>query len=290
MKRNFWLRKLPLAVLVCGMVVTAAAWQDHSATNTRNIADTTPNKHREKKIRDIDDAIAELERGEQELHRSLKEMDFSKIEKQIRESIESSQVDAAKIRADIEKAMKDIDVTKMRAEMDKAMKELDAAKMKMDKAEFKDIDVAKVKAEIEKAMKEVDIAKIKAETDMALAKVDMEKLQKEINESRKLDLDKMKEEMKELKPTIEKSLKEAHEGIEKAKAELKAYKGFIDGLDKDGLINKKGEYTIEHENGELTINGKKQSQEVYNRYRGFLEKQKNFTIKKSSDDFDLDID
>lgn len=290
MKRNFWLRKLPLAVLVCGMVVTAAAWQDHSATNTRNIADTTPNKHREKKIRDIDDAIAELERGEQELKRSLKDVDFSKIEKQIRESIEASQVDVAKIRADVEKAMKDIDLTKMRVEMDKAMKELEVAKLQIDKAELKDVDVAKVKVEIEKAMKEVDVAKIKAEVDMALAKVDMEKLQKEINETRKLEIDKLKEEMKDLKPQIERSMKEAHEGIEKAKAELKAYKGFIDGLDKDGLIDKSKEYTIEHENGELTINGKKQSQEVYNRYRSFLEKQKNFTIKKSSDDFDIDVD
>lgn len=290
MKRNFWLRKLPLAVLVCGMVVTAAAWQDHSATNTRNIADTTPNKHREKKIRDIDDAIAELERGEQELNRSLKNMDFSKIEKQIRESIESSQVDAAKIKTDIENALKEIDVTKMRAEMDKAMKELDAAKLKMDKAEFKDMDVTKVKAEIEKAMKEIDVAKVKAEADMALARVDIEKIQKEISETRKLELDKLKEEMKNLKPEIEKSMKEAHEEMEKAKAELKAYKGFIDGLDKDGLIDKKKEYTIEHENGELTINGKKQSQEVYNRYRSFLDKKKNFTIKKSSDDFDINMD
>ena len=75
--------------------------------------------------------------------------------------------------------------------------------------------------------------------------------------------------------------------IEKAKAEMKEYKGFVDGLEKDGLINKKEGYTIQHRNGELIINGKKQPADVYNKYRTFLKKHEKFTIKKSDDDFNI---
>ena len=71
---------------------------------------------------------------------------------------------------------------------------------------------------------------------------------------------------------------------------MKEYKEFVDGLEKDGLINKKEEYTIKHDNGELLINGKKASDATYKKYKSFLEKRKKFTIEKSADDFNIDID
>ncbi len=78
--------------------------------------------------------------------------------------------------------------------------------------------------------------------------------------------------------------------IEKAKEELKEYKTFLDGLEKDGLINKKEDYTIKHKNGELIINGKTQPAGVYSKYRSFLEKHKRLSIEKSHDDFNIDLD
>ena len=78
--------------------------------------------------------------------------------------------------------------------------------------------------------------------------------------------------------------------MEKAKAEMKEYKTFVDGLEKDGLINKKSNYTIEHKNGALIINGKKQPTNVYNKYRSFLQKHKKLKIEKSGDDFNIDHD
>jgi hypothetical protein len=96
--------------------------------------------------------------------------------------------------------------------------------------------------------------------------------------------------MKKLGPQIEKEMEKAKVEIEKAKIEIKEYKSFVDGLEKDGLINKKEGYTIKHKNGELTINGKKQSPEVYSKYRNFLEKHKSFNITKSDDDFNIDND
>ena len=96
--------------------------------------------------------------------------------------------------------------------------------------------------------------------------------------------------MKNIKPEIDKSVAEARVSIEKAKEELVAYKGFIDGLEKDGLINKKENYTIEFKSGVLTVNGKKQPDSVVKKYQSFLKDRKDFTIKKDADDFDIDND
>ncbi|HEU4633658.1 MAG TPA: hypothetical protein VFS22_06720, partial [Flavisolibacter sp.] len=71
---------------------------------------------------------------------------------------------------------------------------------------------------------------------------------------------------------------------------LTSYKSFIDGLDKDGLINKKETYTIEYKGGELTINGKKQPGEIVSKYSDFLKGHKDFTIKKDEDNFNIDND
>jgi hypothetical protein len=105
-----------------------------------------------------------------------------------------------------------------------------------------------------------------------------------------LDMEKMQADLSKIGPEIEKSMENAKVEIEKAKEEMKEYKEFIDGLEKDGLINKKEAYTIKHDNSELFINGKKASDATYNKYRKFLEKRKKFTIEKSADDFNIDID
>jgi hypothetical protein len=103
-------------------------------------------------------------------------------------------------------------------------------------------------------------------------------------------MSRVKEEMEKIGPQIEKEMKKAKIGIEKAKEEIKEYKAFVDGLDKDGLIKKSEGYSIKHRDGELIINGKKASNETYLKYRSFLEKHPKFDIKKSDDDFDIDMD
>ena len=86
------------------------------------------------------------------------------------------------------------------------------------------------------------------------------------------------------------ALQKAKVEIEKAKAEIKEYKDFVNGLESDGLINKKEGYTLKHKDGELFINGKKASEQTYNKYRNFLDKHKKFSIEKDDDDFDIDMD
>ena len=111
-----------------------------------------------------------------------------------------------------------------------------------------------------------------------------------MEELKKTDFAKLEAEMKKLKPEVEKSMQEAKIGMQKAKTELQEYKAFVAGLDEQGLINKKQPYTIEHKNSQLRINGKAQPADVYNKYRSFLQKHKNFTLKKEADDFNIDVD
>jgi hypothetical protein len=117
----------------------------------------------------------------------------------------------------------------------------------------------------------------------------MKKVKEQLEEMKKTDFTKIEKEMKDLKPKIDAQLGKAKLEIEKAKTELKEYKAFEDGLAQDGLINKDEGYTIEHKDGELTINGKVQPEAVYNKYKKFLEKHKKFKLKKDDDDFDLDV-
>ena len=233
-----------VAVLVLAGFITIAQNRSSSPRQQQTqIKDTIP-QHRDGKVKDFDEAMQEVDRAMQELNIQLK--------KPI-------------------PPIPPVEVEKMKAELDRALK---------------DIDPEKMKAEIDKAMKQIDAEKIKADVEASLAKVDMEKMRKEIEHFKEIELPKLEEQMKKIQPEIEKSLKEAKENIEKAKAEIQEYKDFESSLEKDGLINKK-QYTIEHKNGVLTINGQKQPETVYNKYRNFLSKHKELTLKKNEEGLEI---
>ena len=165
-----------------------------------------------------------------------------------------------------------IDMEKMKADIDQALKDLDPARMK---------------AEMEKAMKDVDEAKLKTELQASMAKADFEKVRAELEKLKTVELPKIEAQMKDIQPRIEAEMKKAMESMEKAKKEMQEYKGFIEGLENDGLINKNSDYKIEHEGGQLKINGVAQPAGVYNKYKTFLEKHDNFTITKDGDGFNI---
>jgi hypothetical protein len=233
---------------------TYAAWDDNGYNN----CDTIPKK--EKKIRDLDDVLDELNGVDFR-------MDMEKMQRELNESMKK--LDMKKMRLDMEIAMHDVDFEKIQKEMQQSMSK---------------IDFGNIEKEMAKAMKDFDAAKLQKDLQESMSKkeIDMTKMQ--------LDMEKMQAELSKIGPEIEKSMEKAKVDIEKAKVEMKEYKEFVDGLEKDGLINKKEEYTIKHDNGELLINGKKVSDATYKKYRSFLDKHKKFTIEKSDDDFDIDID
>jgi hypothetical protein len=266
MKRNFLYQQLPLVLLCLGLVFTASSWQGHPQKTKINTIDTVPDTH--KKVTDIDDALDQLEKSRTQMERSLQDIDWKKIQN----SVKNAQIDVEKIKTQIAETMKAVDVGKLNTEIQNSMK---------------DIDMKKVQTSIDKAMKEVDIEKLKANLDASMAKIDMEKIKQEIEKASTIDMRKVEEEMKNIGPQIEKSMKDATLNMEKAKTELKMYKSFIENLDRDGLIDKTKNYTIEYKNGALTINGKKQPAEVMKKYSSFLQNRKEFRIKKDEDGFNI---
>ena len=270
--------RLRLLLLTIALTVGLVSWDYKQTPGKYQQAtnDTTPKKKsidREKKIRDLDDVLDELNAVD------MKE-EMEKAKKEIAE------------------AMKNFDGDKIRLEIDKALKEVDMAKIGKEVQEsLTKVDFNKIKEEVANALKEVDMAKIQKEVQESLAKVDFEKIKEEIQKVKEVDMSKLEadmkklgEEMKELSPKLEKEMEKAKAEIEKAKAEIKEYKNFVDGLENDGLINKKEGYTLKHKDGELFINGKKASEKTYSKYRSFLEKHKKFKIEKTDDNFDIDMD
>jgi len=285
MKRIFWLKQLPIILIVMAMVITAVAWHGQPGKTTHTITDTIPDKN---KVKNIDDALEQLEKSKKELERTLQQKDW---EKEMNEALDKSHFDAEKMKKQIDEAVKQIDAKKMQEDITKAMKEVDLEKMKVElQQNLEKVDLTQMKEQIEKAMKQVDAAKIQADINSSIAKIDMEKIKLELDKVKEIDFNGMEESLKKMKPELEKSMQSAKESIEKAKKELVEYKGFIDGLDKDGLIDKEKNFTIQYKNGDLIINGKKQSAEVVKKYNSYLKGKKDFTIKKDEDHFNIDKD
>lgn len=243
---------LAAGLAICIGLISWDYQQPHSGLKTADTADTTPRKsNREKKVRDLDEAIAELEQTDLEAAMN-------------------------KARIEMEKAFREVDADKIRQQVDEALKQVDFGKVQAElKAALSQLDCAAIQAEITKAMEEVDLAKINAETEAALAKVNWEKVQE--------DMRRTKEELKNLGPEMEKAKAE----LEKAKNTLIEYRAFVHALDAEGLIDKKGTYSIEHREGDLLINGKKASAAVYEKHQAFLSKHGTFKLSKTADGVQL---
>lgn len=306
---TFSASRIALVILAAGLTIGLVSW-DHRQAPGRfapGVNDTVPKikTDRDKKVRDLDDVMDELEafdmketmeKVRKELAEAMKDFDGTKIRLEMEKAMKD--VDFEKIQREFKESMSKVDFDKIKSEMAEAMKSFDMEKLELElKESMAKVDFDKFKEEMAEAMKGIDLSKLELEFKESMNKIDMDKLKQELEKVKNIDmkeieeeLRKVKEEMNELGPRLEKDLEKAKTEIEKAKVELKEYKTFVDGLDKDGLINKKETYTLKHEDGELYINGKKASQEVYNKYRVFLEKHKKFSIKKDDDDFDIDMD
>ncbi len=270
----------PLVMALFAIILTVGlvSWGQKQSPGQygQSVNDTTPKRKStdmDKKIRDLDDVLDELDNADWKV-------DMNKIQKEIAEAMKS--INGDKIKMEIEKAMKEVDFAKIQKEVQESLAKVDFNKIKEEvAAAMKDLDVAKIQKEVQESLAKVDWDKMKVEMQQ-MKEVDMKKLDEEMK--------KLGEEMKELGPKMEKEMQKAKVEIEKAKVEIKEYKAFVDGLDNDGLINKKEGYSLKHKDGNLFINGKKASQQTYSKYRNFLEKHKKFNIEKSDDDFDIDMD
>lgn len=273
MNQKSILQKLPIVAIGVAIACTVLAFQQHPLKTKPAHTDTLPDRNR--KVRNIDDALEELERSKAEVDRSLKDIDFNKMEKEIQEATRNLQLDTKKMQEELAQAMKEVDKAKINAEIQKSLQEENLAKMK---------------ANLDSNMKSVDFDKLKAEIENSVAKVDWDKIHEELEKTKSVNMDSIQSNLKKIRPEIERSMKQAHESIDKARKELTGYKHFLDGLTNDGLINKTNDYTIQYKSGKLTINGTEQPASVMNKYQSFLKEKKDFTIEKSKDDFNIKND
>lgn len=217
-----------------------------------NSCDTVPDRdyNNSMKMKDFDKLINDLDKTYLQAMDEVKKVDLDKIMKDVELSLAS---------VNVEKIMKEVQLSLKQVDVDKIMEDV--------KNSLKDIKVehVNVSEEVEKALKE--------------ARVGMEKAKKEINEvdtkSISKDLEKARQEIEKSKLEISKIdfskiMSEAREGIDKAKEELRQIKAMFIEMEKDGLIDSKKGFKIEYKNKDLYIDGKKQSEEVTNKYRHYF--------------------
>lgn len=264
MKQLLSFKKWPLLVLALGMVITVAFSQPNSGHQKQSTTDTLPTK--QKKVRDLDEALAEIDRSEIELQQALKEIDYEKMNADIRDAMKNVEVDMAKAKEEVAKAMKEVDMQKISLEVQKAMKE---------------IDWEQIKKDVDSSLAKIDTEKMKAE--MEKAKVEMEKV-------RTIDFKRMQEDLAKIEPEVKKAMAEAKVEIEKARKEITGYKNLVAALEKDGLLKKGESYKIEYKSGELRVNGKTLSADATRRYSEYLSNKKDFTLKKDDDGLNIHHD
>ena len=242
---------LMLAGLCIIIIITAAAWQTgdkdkgDSSANTQSKGDTTEPRKRnydkdEFRMKDLDEAMQKLDEAMKDLDLHLKDIDVN-ISKEINEAL--AKIDFDKIGKDVEAELKNVDFDKINEQL---------------KEELKNIDLDKIKIEVNNSLKDAQ---------EEIKKIDMDKIKNEIQEMQlKINSD-------ELKQEIDDAMKGAKKEIEKATESLRQLKEFTDELQKDGLIDKKKGYTIEWKNdGELYINGQKQSKDLTDKYKKYYKK------------------
>ncbi len=216
----------------------------------QSMDDTFPDKNHEgsMKMKDLDELVGDLDKTLLQVGTELKNIDFTSIQK------------------DVEKALKDVDMQKIMREAELSIHSIDLDKIMADvKSSLKDIDWDKKSVEVGEAMREAKKEIEKAHHE--INHIDKDVIEKALEETRK-ELEKTKLEIKKI--DMDKIMAEAREGIGNAKEELRQIKAMFAEMEKDGLIDRKAGFSVEYKDKDLYINGKKQPENVTDKYRKYF--------------------
>ncbi|HEY8893289.1 MAG TPA: hypothetical protein VIM79_00625 [Niastella sp.] len=276
---------LSLSAVVTLLSFTGGPQQKQAIAN--HYYDTVPKKNQD---RDLDKELRALDKAQEQLQK-LKEKDWQEVQRNIEESI--SKIDVERIQQQVDEAIKKIDFEKINRQVQESLRKIDFDKIERDIEQslndIKKIDKEEIKREIDKARKQVNEAMEKEEwkENMKEAQQKSNEEVKKALENTKKELARVKEEMKQQKFDMKKQFDEARQEVDKAKAEVKGYQDMIYGMEKDGLLNTKEDYTIEYKDGDLFVNGKKQPQDVADKYKKNFKK-KTIAIKKQDGEVKID--
>ena len=293
------------------LLIVLAAWVDNPQNpqgNTSYQQDTIPTKKRIKSTResgdkDLDKELRQLDKAKEELE-TLSDKDWDKIRREVEESIKN--IDTDRIKREVEQSLKQVDMDRIQKEIEASLNKVDFNKIERDvEKAMKEVEITlnetDIKKELYKARKEIGKAKVEVEEQLKnkdwqkevqeeLQKVNSKEIEDAMENARK-EMDRVKEDMNLEKLNMSKELDKARNEIDKASIELKGYQEMIYAMEKQGLLNTNADYKIEYRNGELRINGKKQTEATTNKYRKYFKSNKDkTTITKENGNINIDID
>lgn len=216
-----------ILAIVCMLGLVSWGQQFGNGHQPGQSIDTTPKNKTEKKIRDLDDVIEEMENADIKV-------DQEKFRRQFEESMKAFNGDQFK--KQMEEAMKNLEISLKEFDGDKMKKQMEEA-MKSMEISLKEFDGEKLKKQIESSMKELQL--------------NMKELEKA-----KQELDRAKAEIKEYNEFISGLEKD---GLLNRKSYAVSYKAgqlLIDGKQADKkTLNKYSEFLKTHEKFEISNKG-----------------------------------
>lgn len=256
-----------VAMLLTSLIASAFSFKEEEIFEQTNnfhlVSDTIPSpvKHQNSDLSSMsksDEQSKKLDVQLAQLDEQLNGLDLqmAQLDEQLNglDTIIDNQVKNAISKADIENALKQAEASIKGISFNEISRQTSAA-LRQAGEEIRKIDFTELKNDLKKAKEELN----------------SEKLKEHIN-------------FKELNNDIKEAMQNAKTEFEKAKQELQQTKDFTNVLEKDGLIKKNKQYTIDwKDNGDLYINGFKQSQQTADRYHKYFKKG-GYTIKNDEDD------
>lgn len=169
-----------------------------------------------------------------------------------------SGIDLAKIQAEAKAAVKKINFEQLNKDIERAMAGVDRAKMERDLSHamesVKNIDAVQLKSEINATLKNIRLDQLKTQLEAAFKDLKMQQEQLNI-------------ELRQMKPGMNPELRET-------RRQLQQLKNAYQEMEREGLIEKRPDNRIQFRDGDLYINGDKQSQEISEKYRHYFKKSK----------------
>lgn len=242
---------------VNGKKIPAEKIKDYKSVTNKILVQTKLDKAQSEK--EMAEAASEIEQSKKELEESRIEIEQSNIEiehakKELDENREITKKDMEQ--AQIEMQETKIEMAQAKVEMEKAQEE-----MKQDMVQAKK-EMEQSQKQIMQAKKEMNQSKMKQE--MKQAKIEMEQAQKQLIQSKK--------EMEQSKMQMEQSKKEMEQ------SQIMQQK-MIDDLIKEHIIKDKKELTsLTLNDQELIVNGVRQSDAMYKKFRAKYAREKNFSM------------
>ncbi len=234
--------------------------------------------------RDFDRELKSI--AEARVHmKKMTEQDMDKMIRDIEKSIQD--IDMQKIQADAQKSLVNLDHGKIEKELQNALKEIDQELASQEKDE--DLSAkrkAEIRRDLQKAREEIKLEMENIKKELSAERIEIKKdIDQELANAKK-EIEKARKEIAEQKINIKKDIQNALTDLDKAEKEVKGYQEMVYEMEAAGLLSTKTNYTIEHDKGKISVNGKELSSDDYNRFKKYFDEDK-IVIKKEKDHINI---